>query len=120
MSAMKLAGRDRQRSRVAPWRLNVLVNNAGVAGPFDAADPLTTRLADWRGISRSTSRECSRLPRGDSGSGESGRRLDRQVSSAAGLLPAPNAVAYGASKAAVRHLTQAWRSIVPSRGCGSL
>lgn len=87
--------------------LHVIVNNAGIEGPFDAANPESTRLQDWQAIHRVNvegvflgCRAAIPLLR-DSGGG-----AIINVASTASLVATPDFVAYGASKAAVQHLTK--------------
>jgi len=88
-------------------RLDIVVNNAGILGPMDAASPEGTRLADWNrlfavnvtGVFLGCRTAIPALRRAGGGS-------IINVSSVAGLLATPYATAYGASKAAVRHLTK--------------
>jgi 3(or 17)beta-hydroxysteroid dehydrogenase len=87
--------------------LNILVNNAGILGPFDAASPESTRLAEWRkifainveGVFLGCKAAIPAIKRAGGGS-------IINLSSIAGLQATPYATAYGASKAAVRQLTQ--------------
>ncbi len=91
----------------AHGRLDVLVNNAGTAGPMDAANPEQTRLSDWKkvfavnveGVFLGCRAVLAAMRRTGSGS-------IINISSVAGLLATPYATAYGASKAAVRQLTK--------------
>jgi len=86
--------------------LHVLVNNAGIEGPFDIANPENTRLSDWQAIHRvnvegvflGCRAAIPALRRAGGGS-------IINLSSTAGLGATPDYTAYGASKAAVRHLT---------------
>jgi 3(or 17)beta-hydroxysteroid dehydrogenase len=87
--------------------LHVLVNNAGIEGPFDVANPENTRLEDWRAIHRVNvegvflgCRAAIPLLR------KSGGGSIVNLSSTAGIGATPEFTAYGASKAAVRHLTK--------------
>jgi 3(or 17)beta-hydroxysteroid dehydrogenase len=87
--------------------LHVLVNNAGIEGPFDAADPETTHLADWQRIQRVNvegvflgCRAAIPVIR------RSGGGSIVNVSSVAALGATPGFVAYGASKAAMHHFTK--------------
>jgi 3(or 17)beta-hydroxysteroid dehydrogenase len=87
--------------------LHILVNNAGIEGPFDIASPENTRLSDWRAIHRVNvegvflgCRTAIPLLR------KSGGGSIVNLSSTAGIGPTPDFTAYGASKAAVRHLTK--------------
>jgi short-subunit dehydrogenase involved in D-alanine esterification of teichoic acids len=87
--------------------LHVLVNNAGIEGPFDAADPETTRLADWQRIQRVNVEGVflgcrTAIP----AMRRSGGGSIVNVSSVAALGATPGFVAYGASKAAMHHLTK--------------
>jgi len=92
-------------ARVGP--LGILINNAGIAGPMDAATPESTRLADWRaifainveGVFLGCKAAIAAMRRGGGGS-------IINISSVAGLQATPQGMAYGASKAAVRHLTK--------------
>src|SRR6185437_9474356 len=86
--------------------LHVLVNNAGVEGSFDLADPETTTLSEWRAL------QCVNVEGAFLGCRTGIPTLRRSgggaiinMSSTAGLEATPRYVAYGASKAAVRHLT---------------
>jgi 3(or 17)beta-hydroxysteroid dehydrogenase len=88
-------------------QLDILVNNAGIAGANDAASPESTRLQDWRRVFavnvESVFLGCRAaiavMRRGAGGS-------IVNISSIAALRASPHATAYGASKAAVRHLTK--------------
>lgn len=88
-------------------RLDVLVNNAGIIGPTDAASPENARLADWQnifainveGVFLGCRAAIPAMRRAGSGS-------IVNISSVAGLLATPYNAAYGASKAAVRQLTK--------------
>jgi NAD(P)-dependent dehydrogenase (short-subunit alcohol dehydrogenase family) len=88
-------------------RLDILVNNAGILGSLEAASPESTSLADWKrlfavnadGVFLGCRAAISAMRRGGGGS-------IINMSSVAGLLATPYATAYGASKAAVRHLTK--------------
>jgi len=88
-------------------RLDILVNNAGIVGPVDKATPEDTPLENWRkvfavnleGVFLGCRAGISAMRRSGSGS-------IINISSIAGLVAMPFATAYGASKAAVRHLTK--------------
>ena len=87
--------------------LHVLVNNAGIAGPMDKVTPENTTLSDWQKIHRvnveSVFLGCKAvipLIR------RSGGGSIINMSSTAALTATPSYTAYGASKAAVRHLTK--------------
>jgi 3(or 17)beta-hydroxysteroid dehydrogenase len=87
--------------------LHILVNNAGVEGPFDSADPESASLADWQMVNRVNvegvflgCRAAIPLIR------QSGGGAIINLSSTAALSATPNFLAYGSSKAAVRHLTK--------------
>ena len=86
--------------------LHVLVNNAGILGP-KSASPENTELLDWQQIFAVNvegvflgCRAGIPLLR------QSGGGSIINISSIAGLVASPYATAYGASKAAVRHLTK--------------
>lgn len=87
--------------------LHVLVNNAGILGPMDKASPESTELTDWQKIFAVNvegvflgCRAGIPLLR------QSGGGSIINISSIASLVASPYASAYGASKAAVRHLTK--------------
>lgn len=87
--------------------LHILVNNAGIEGPMDHTTPENTRLSDWQHIHRVNvegvflgCRVAIPTLR------KSGGGAIINMSSVAALGPTPDYTAYGASKAAVRHLTQ--------------
>ena len=87
--------------------LHVLVNNAGIEGRFESSNPESTALSDWQAIQR-VNVEGSFL--GCRTAIPALRRAGGgaivNVSSTAGLVATPDFVAYGASKAAVLHLTK--------------
>jgi 3(or 17)beta-hydroxysteroid dehydrogenase len=86
--------------------LHILVNNAGMEGSFTQSDPETTSVSDWRALQRvnvegaflGCRMAIPILRRAGGGS-------IINMSSTAGLAATPTYIAYGASKAAVRHLT---------------
>jgi 3(or 17)beta-hydroxysteroid dehydrogenase len=88
-------------------RLNVLVNNAGILGPMTGVSPEDTPLELWRrifavnveGVFLGCRAAIPAMRRAGAGS-------IINISSIAGLRASPYATAYGASKAAVRHLTK--------------
>jgi 3(or 17)beta-hydroxysteroid dehydrogenase len=88
-------------------RLNILVNNAGIIGPMDAINPENTSLASWRrifavnveGVFLGCRAAIPAMRRAGEGS-------IINMSSVAGLVASPYAIAYGASKATVRQLTK--------------
>jgi len=88
-------------------RLNILVNNAGILGPMDAMSPENTSLEVWRRI---FSVNVEGVFLGCRAAIPAMRRAGASsiinMSSVAGLLATPYATAYGASKAAVRHITK--------------
>lgn len=92
---------------VARWgALHILVNNAGIEGPFDVANPENTRLSDWKAIQRVNVEGVflgcrAAIP----ALRRSGGGAIVNLSSTAALGATPDFTAYGASKAAVRHLT---------------
>lgn len=87
--------------------LDILVNNAGILGPADAVTPENSRLIDWKrifsvnveGVFLGCRTAIASMRRSGGGS-------IINISSVAGLLATPHATAYGASKAAVWHLTK--------------
>jgi len=87
-------------------RFDVLVNNAGILGSRNSPDPEHAQLTDWRhvfavnveGVFLGCRAAIPAMRRAGGGS-------IINISSIAGLLAAPHAPAYGASKAAVHHLT---------------
>ena len=88
-------------------RLTILVNNAGIVGPADTVSPENTPLSVWRsiftvnveGVFLGCRAAIPAMRRAGAGS-------IINISSIAGLRATPYATAYGASKAAVRHLTK--------------
>jgi 3(or 17)beta-hydroxysteroid dehydrogenase len=86
--------------------LHVLVNNAGIEGAFDIADLERATLSDWRAIHRVN---LEGVFLGCRAAVPALRRAGGgaiiNLSSTAGLVATPDFVAYGSSKAAVRHLT---------------
>jgi 3(or 17)beta-hydroxysteroid dehydrogenase len=94
---------DIEREQVS---LHVVVNNAGIEGPFEFADVESTEPADWQAIHRvnvqGTFLGCrAAMP----ALRRSGGGAIINISSTAALAATPEFAAYGASKAAVRHLT---------------
>jgi 3(or 17)beta-hydroxysteroid dehydrogenase len=87
--------------------LDILVNNAGVLGRIEGADPESTSLSSWRhllavnveGVFLGRRAAIPAMRRAGHGS-------IVNLSSIADRLATPYATAYGASKAAVRHLTR--------------
>jgi 3(or 17)beta-hydroxysteroid dehydrogenase len=87
--------------------LHILVNNAGVTGPMDNVTPENTTLSNWRlihqinveGVFLGCRAAIPALRRSGGGS-------IVNMSSIAGLLPTPDAMAYGATKAEVIHITR--------------
>lgn len=87
--------------------LHILVNNAGILGARDAVNPEDARLAEWKKIFainvEGVFLGCrAAIPLMHASGGGS----IINISSIAALLATPHAAAYGASKAAVRHLTK--------------
>jgi 3(or 17)beta-hydroxysteroid dehydrogenase len=87
--------------------LDILINNAGILGPIEAASPESTSLANWKrifavnveGVFLGCRSAIPALRRAGSGS-------IVNVASMADRMATPHATAYGASKAAVRQLTR--------------
>ena len=87
--------------------LNILVNNAGIDGPFEPSNPENTLLSDWQTIHRVNVEGVflgcrAAIP----AMRRSGGGTIINLSSIAALKSTPEFTAYGASKAAVRHLTK--------------
>jgi 3(or 17)beta-hydroxysteroid dehydrogenase len=88
-------------------RLNILVNNAGILGPPQAGTPENTTLDTWRrifavnveGVFMGCQTAIAAMVRAGGGA-------IVNLSSMGSRLATPRATAYGASKAAVRHLTR--------------
>lgn len=88
--------------------LHILVNNAGIEGPMNGSNssPETTSLEDWQRVQKvnvdavfvGCRAAIPAIRRAGGGS-------IINMSSVAALVPTPEHVAYGLSKAAVRHLT---------------
>ena len=87
--------------------LHILVNNAGIVGPQDAMNPENTRFEDWKkiqainvdGVFLGCRAAIPVIRRAGGGS-------IINISSVAALTATSYAIAYGMSKAAVRHLTK--------------
>lgn len=87
--------------------LHILINNAGITGPMDNVTPESTTLSDWRtihqinveGLFLGCRAAIPALRR-------SGGGVIINMSSIAALVPMPDGMAYGASKAEVRHITK--------------
>ena len=87
--------------------LHILVNNAGIVGPQDATNPENTRFEDWKKIQAinvdGVFLGCrAAIP----AIRKSGGGSIINISSVAALTAMSEAVAYGMSTAAVRHLTR--------------
>jgi 3(or 17)beta-hydroxysteroid dehydrogenase len=87
--------------------LHILVNNAGITGPMDNVTPENTTLSDWRKIHQVNVEGVflgcrSAIP----ALRRSGGGVIINLSSIAALLPMPDGMAYGASKAEVWHITK--------------
>lgn len=88
-------------------KLNILVNNAGVLGPMDASTPENTRVADWRTVfSVNVEGVLWGCRAAISAMRKTGGGAIINMSSMTALRASPRALAYGASKAAVRQLTK--------------
>ena len=86
-------------------RLDIMVANAGIG----VMAPIAEMTRPTGGAGRSTSTACSCRSSTPSGPDEGGRRLDRLMSSIAGLRGAPGLAAYSATKGGVRLLASRWR-----------
>jgi 3(or 17)beta-hydroxysteroid dehydrogenase len=88
-------------------QLDILVNNAGIAGPMGNINPETLSLADWKRIfavnADSVFLGCRTAI---AAMRRAGGSSIINISSIAALRATPQTPAYGASKAAVRHLTK--------------
>lgn len=86
---------------------DILVNNAGVVGARDAVSPETSRLTDWRQLFtinvESVFLGCRAAI---AAMRRTGKGSIVNLSSIAGLTATPDAMAYGASKAAVWQMTK--------------
>ncbi len=88
-------------------KLDILVNNAGILGPLRGVDPERTQLESWKrifavnveGVFLGCRTAIPAMRRAGGGS-------IVNISSIASLRATPHTTAYGASKAAVRHLTK--------------
>lgn len=99
--------------------LHVLVNNAGITGPIDASNPETTRLEDWQAVQQVNVEGVvlgcrAAIPL----LAESGGGAIINMSSVASINPAPETMAYGASKAAVTHITRSVAVYCGRKGYG--
>jgi 3(or 17)beta-hydroxysteroid dehydrogenase len=99
--------------------LAILVNNAGIAGAADAVTPENTRFADWKQIlSVNLDGVFLGCRAGIAAMRRSGGGSIVNMSSIAALLATPDSTAYGASKAAVRHLTKSVAQYCAAEGLG--
>jgi 3(or 17)beta-hydroxysteroid dehydrogenase len=99
--------------------LAILVNNAGIAGPADAVSPEDTRFADWKRIfSVNLDGVFLGCRAGITAMRRSGGGSIVNMSSIAALLATPDSTAYGATKAAVRHLTKSVAQYCAAEGLG--
>lgn len=88
-------------------KIQILVNNAGIVGSGERRTPEALTIDDWRlvfavnveGTFLGCKAAISAMREGDGGA-------IINISSVAALLATPTSAAYGASKAAVRHLTR--------------
>jgi 3(or 17)beta-hydroxysteroid dehydrogenase len=96
--------------------LDVLVNNAGWAGPA-GQDPQRTALEDWREVFAANLDSAFLGCRAAIGAMAPGGAIVN-LSSTAGVLSTPAFVAYGAAKAAVAHLTASVAVYCARRGNG--
>lgn len=99
--------------------LDILVNNAGIAGPADAVTPENTRFADWKQIfSVNLDGVFLGCRAGIAAMRRSGGGSIVNMSSIAAMLASPDSTAYGATKAAVRHLTKSVAQYCAAQGLG--
>ena len=88
-------------------RLDIMVNNAGTTGDMIETNPETTPLEDWQRIFRVNAEGvflgCKHIM---SAMQRCGGGSIINMSSIGALVPTPFITAYGASKAAVTHLTR--------------
>jgi 3(or 17)beta-hydroxysteroid dehydrogenase len=87
--------------------LHILVNNAAITGPMDRVTPEDVTLSDWRTIHQINVEGIvlgcrAAIP----ALRKAGGGTIINMSSIAALVGMPDGVAYGASKAAVRHITK--------------
>lgn len=87
--------------------LHILINNAGITGPMDNVTPENTTLSDWRTIQHinadSVFLGCrAAIP----ALRRAGGGVIINMSSIAALVSMPDGMAYGASKAALWHITK--------------
>jgi len=95
-----------ERTLATYGRLDMLVNNAGFATLPETQDPETVTIAHWRAVNgvnvEGVLLGCQAGIRAMKAAGG----VIVNISSIAALNPSPRMAAYGASKAAVRHLTR--------------
>jgi len=95
-----------ERTLATYGRLDMLVNNAGFATLPEPQDPETVTIAHWRAVNgvnvEGVLLGCQAGIRAMKAAGG----VIVNISSIAALNPSPRMAAYGASKAAVRHLTR--------------
>jgi 3(or 17)beta-hydroxysteroid dehydrogenase len=99
--------------------LHILVNNAGIVGSIECASPQDTALSDWRRVFAVNVEGAflgcrTAIPAIHAAGGG----CIVNISSIAGLLATPYATAYGASKAALRHLTKSVAQYCMEQGLG--
>ncbi|MET0657016.1 MAG: SDR family oxidoreductase [Steroidobacteraceae bacterium] len=105
-------------------RLDAVINNAGFANLPEAQDPEHVTLAHWRAVNtvnvEGVLLGCQAAIKAMQNQGG----VIVNISSVAALQPSPKMAAYGASKAAVRHLTMTVAAYCAQRGykirCNSL
>jgi NAD(P)-dependent dehydrogenase (short-subunit alcohol dehydrogenase family) len=93
-------------ARDAFGALHIVVNNAGVASTGEPQDPERVSLAQWRAVNAiNVEGVLLGCQAAIAAMKETGGAIVN-ISSLAALNPSPRMAAYGASKAAVRHLTR--------------
>lgn len=93
-------------AREAFGGLHIVVNNAGLASTGEPQDPERVSLAQWRAVNAVNVEGVLLGCQAAIGAMKETGGAIVNISSLAALNPSPRMAAYGASKAAVRHLTR--------------